>query len=304
MLSNKTLFLIALTTSMVVAVLLFFGRIDQDFYSFYYIGRGINEGKEMFRDFPDNKGPVLYVFFMLLNFFFKENTRLAVVIGNGLLDSISLYLLFRILRDFYGIRFEKKASVVFALISLCLVYKSFSIGSLMGGIYSETLGMIFFLSAFWLFKSRKFFTAGLFFTFSIFTRISFLFFFPFFSLAPFIDKEKQGGLSIFIKGIFCGFIAIILPFILSRNFNDLINNMLIYNLNYGYTAQRFQLLSLMLNPLLETRIVLIFFFISLLVVITSYKKNSKSYSLLLFYICSLLSWQDYQTFVADSPGPK
>lgn len=78
---SKKLILIILCLSLPFSLLLFNGKIDPDFFSYYYIGRGMNLGMDMFKDFADNKGPIQYLFYALLYKIFNNNYRLALFFG-------------------------------------------------------------------------------------------------------------------------------------------------------------------------------------------------------------------------------
>src|SRR3989344_3272691 len=84
---EKHLFLVIIITSFLVSLSFLWGNIDPDFFSFYYIGRGVAQGKDMYVDFADNKGPVLYFFFSVLYLFFKNNYKLALIVTSTILDT-------------------------------------------------------------------------------------------------------------------------------------------------------------------------------------------------------------------------
>ena len=68
------------------------GNIDQDFFSMYYVGRGVAAGQNVFRDFSDNKGPLVYWFFAGLFKIFGYNYTTSVFWGLVVLDAIGIFL--------------------------------------------------------------------------------------------------------------------------------------------------------------------------------------------------------------------
>ena len=291
MVENKILFFIILFLSFVVAGFLLIGNIDPDFFSYYYIGRGINDGKDMFRDFADNKGPVLYLFFALLYFLFGNNYNLALIAGNGALDAISIYFLFRLLMDSYGFQIKKiNISNVTLIIFFVLLYKSFSISSFMGGVYSEQLGMVFLTLSLWKYEQKNHALSGLLFTLSILTRSSFLFFIIIFPIISLIKKYKSSSLIAFGKGIVICIVPIALFFIITGSIGDFIYNAFVFNIQYASATSDKRLFSLFNASLVETRIILIFLYVTLFVFIGIFFSKDKKKSLLLatIYISSLL----------------
>lgn len=296
MISNRILFLIILFLSFAVAGLLLIGNIDPDFFSYYYVGRGIIDGKDMFRDFANNKGPVLYLFFALLYFLFGNNYNLALVVGNGLLDAISIYYLFRLLVYSYGLQIKGLtiSNAILILFSV-LLYKSFSISSFMGGVYSEQLGMMFLILSLWKYEQKNYVISGLFFALSILTRSSFLFFIIIFPIISLIRKHKSTSLIFFGRGVAICIVPIVLLFILNGSMRDFIYNNTIFNVQYSHATSDIRLFSLINVSLVETRIILIFLYVTFFVFTSIFFSKDKKKSLLIatIYISSL---------VATNPG--
>lgn len=292
MISNKILFLIILVLSFAVAGFLLIGNIDPDFFSYYYVGRGIINGQDMFRDFANNKGPVLYYFFALLYFLFGNKYNLALLAGNGVLDAVSIYYLFRLLIHSYGLQIKKLtiSNAVLILFSV-LLYKSFSINSFTGGVYSEQLGMMFLILSLWKYEQKNHFISGLLFALSVLTRSSFLFFIIIFPIISLIRKNKRSSLIAFGKGIAICIVPIALLFIITGSMHDLIYNNIIFNLQYANATSDKRLFSLINVSFLETRIILIFLYVTFFVFIGTFFSKDRNKSLLIatMYISSVLA---------------
>lgn len=291
MISNKVLFLIVTFLSFAIAGLLLIGSIDPDFFSYYYVGRGIIDEQDMFRDFANNKGPVLYLFFALLYFLFGNNYSLALFVGNGMLDAISIYYLFRLLSTYYGLQIKKLtiSNVILILFSV-LLYKSFSITYFMGGVYAEQLGMMFLILSLWKYEQKNHFISGLFFALSILTRASFLFFIIIFPILSLVRRHKYSSLVFFGKGIAICIVPTALFFIITGSMYDFIYNNIIFNLHYAGATSDKRLFSLLNVSLLETRIILVFLYVTFFVLIGTFFSREKNKSLLIatIYISSIL----------------
>jgi len=291
MISNKILFSIITFLSFAVAGLLLIGNIDPDFFSYYYVGRGIIDGQDMFRDFTSNKGPVLYLFFALLYFLFGTNYNLALVVGNGILDAISIYYLFRLLMHRYDL--QKKLTIPSAVLILfsVLLYKSFSISSFTGGVYSEQLGMMFLILSLWKYERRKHVLSGFLFALSVLTRVSFLFFIIIFPIISLVRKHKITPLLSFGKGIMICIIPTALFFTITGSMRDFIYNTVVFNIQYARATADLRLFSLINVSFLETRIILIFLYVTFFVFIATFFSKDKNKSLLIatLYISSILA---------------
>lgn len=245
----------------------------------------------MFRDFANNKGPVLYSFFALLYFLFGNNYNLALLVGNGILDAISIYYLFRLL-NIYGLQIKRLtiSNAVLILFSV-LLYKSFSISYFMGGVYAEQLGIMFLVLSLWKYEQKNHFISGLFFALSILTRPSFLFFIIIFPIISRIRKYKISSLVSFGKGVAICIIPIVLFFIITGSMSDFIYNNIIFNLNYANATSNMRLFSLINVSFLETRIILVFLYVTFFVFISTFFSKDKNKSLLMatIYISSILA---------------
>lgn len=286
---NKILFLTIFIFSFAVSCLLLKGTIDQDFFSFYYVGKGVLNGNNMFRDFADNKGPILYLFFALFDIIYFHNYKLVLLFGNAILDTISLYFLFKLINNWYKIPLKKiDAKSILLIFFAVIFYKSFSIGSFMGGIYAETLGMMFVIISLWNYQNNKYFTSGLFFALGVFSRLSILYFIIIFPVIFIIEKKPFYSFTAFIKGFSSASIIILTPFLIDGSIKDLIYNMIIYNLNYAQATRNLQFLSIISQAIIETRIFFTLLFISFFVIFyVLFSKSRKRFIILSIYIASL-----------------
>lgn len=271
--SNKFLFITILLGSFLISNLFWFGPIDQDFYSFYYIGQGVSEGHRMYADFAENKGPILYIFFALLYFVFKGNYIWALIFGATIIDALSLFVIFKILeRNFKFVWSKNKALNILFIIFCLTLYKSFSMGYNMGGLYSENLGMLLLVLGYWALGSKRYISSGIFFSLSILTRLSFLAFTPLFLVEFIFSKKDRKKILRFIIG---GLIPLILSFIYFHATNDL------KDFFYSSVTQNFGLLklnsnlplSILLVSLSQTRIFLTLTISSIIVVIIVLSKK-------------------------------
>lgn len=288
--SNKFLFLLILFISLTIAFVFLVGIIDQDFFSFYYVGRGVAHGGNMYRDFADNKGPALYILFALLETIFKNHYKLAIIFTSGFLDTFTVFFFFKILEHLYKFTFKKSFIYFFIIFSAVLFYKSFSIGSFMGGVYSETLGAVFLSSALFASLKDKKMLSGILLTLAIFTRLSFIFFLPVFIALILIQKQKIFKSISFSLGFIVTSILITLPFLLDGTIHELIYNMITFNKNYGQATRPSQLYSLIFTSISETRIIFTFIYISIFVLLIMFLSKKKiKYIILVIYLCSMLA---------------
>ena len=291
--SNRTLFLIITLLSFAVAGFLLFGKIDPDSFAYLYIGRGVVGGQDMFVDFADNKGPVLYAFFALLYFVFGNNFNLAILFGNAILDAFAIYFLFRLL-SIYGFKINKLTIYKLALILFfVLLYKSFSISYFLGGLYSEQLGMMFLVLSLWKYEKKNYFISGLLFGLSILTRVSFLLFIIIFPAISLIRKYKISSIASFGLGLSICIASTVIYFALSGSLNDFIYNNIFINLQYSSATTDIRWLRLAFMSFIETRIIFVFLYVTILIVIGLFLSKGKDKSQLLLitiiYIASVAS---------------
>ncbi len=172
---KKIIFLV-LSFSFLFSLGFVLGRVDQDYFSFYYVGKGVAEGGMMYGDFVDNKGPVLYWFFAFLHLVFSGNYLVALVAASTLVDAAAIIFLLLFAKDRFKLVLPARFLESFIL-SLFLVsfYKSFSLGMFMGGFYAESLGVMWVSACFYALGKKKFFVAGVLFCLAVLSRQTLVF---------------------------------------------------------------------------------------------------------------------------------
>lgn len=272
-------FLVILFFSFLISLSFFWGKIDPDFFSFYYIGKGITEGQYMYRDFADNKGPVLYLFFSLLYLIFKNNYLLSLVISSTLIDAFIVYLIFILV--FRWLNKEKGSYKSRHLIFACFmtfIVKSFSIGSLTGGIYSETIAFLLVLTSLFLFEKNLFLLSGSTFSLAVLSRPTAVFWLFFIFVKFLAHKEKFHKITQFLIGAGISVVFVIFSF-LRDDLYYFFNNLLIFNLGYAQLARENFLEWILLMSTLEFRIlvslIITFIFLIWYLFRSQEKKESK-----------------------------
>lgn len=271
--SNKFLFLTLLLGSFLISNLFWFGPIDQDYFSYYYVGQGTYEGYKTYGDFADNKGPVLYAFFAILALVFNQNYDWALITGSTFLDAFSVFIIFKILeRDFKLKWFRYKILNLLTIIFCLALYKSFGMGYSMGGLYSENLGMLLLVLGYWVLGSKRYISSGIFFSLSILTRLSFLAFAPLFLVEFIFNKKDRKKLFHFILG---GLIPLAISFIYFFSKNDFAGFFSTnFNQNTGYLSFGKTLpMSILFTSIIETRIFLIFIICIAVLILTALSKK-------------------------------
>jgi len=292
--------IISLVASFLVSLLFLRGKIDQDFFSFYYIGKGVANGMNMFRDFADNKGPVFYIFFTLLNLIFKDGYLKALIFSSTLLDAISVFLMLELSFSWFKVKPPRSLIKSTLLISfLVLIQKSFSIGINRGGVYSETLSFFLLMIALYLQEKTKDFFSGVIFCLSIFSRPTFVLLLPIMLLRPLFKKVGHPPILSFFNGFMFAFLAALFCLKLSGSLNYFIENVILFNLNYAEVYKSVRWLSFITTAILETRI-LIFILGSAALILTIYKdkklKRRENWFLAILFFLSLASFVGVAVF--------
>jgi Gpi18-like mannosyltransferase len=204
--------LLLLVVSFVISNLFWLGGVDPDYYDFYYIGRGVAGGQNMFRDFADNKGPVLYLTFAGMYKVFGDNLGLALVTTSTFLDVVAVWLTVYLL-GLWLVDGEAREylSKWWVMVLLMMFYKSLTIGIFMGGVYAESIAFPLFLISLIMLEKKRLFWSGMFFALCVLTRQSFVYFAVFY-----IWKMMQGKRNwMAIGGCFAGGISVGAALILS-----------------------------------------------------------------------------------------
>lgn len=280
--SNKSPFLLILLGSFLISSILWFGIIDQDFFHFYYMGHGIANGQGMFTDFIDNKGPVFYTFFTLFYLVFKENYSIGLVLTSTFIDAFSLSLIFKILTRDWGFKWFKKQIINILVVVFCLLlFKSFSIGTYVGGFYSENLGMLLLLLSIWFLGKRNSLISGILFSLCVLTKLTFLFFAPYLLIELYFKfKNPKQFLGFFLGGLM-PFGIFTIWFWATNQLNDFIYNVFILNLNYAKTPVFSQIRLILLRSVFEFRIFITVVFSLLIILLEFFSKEQKSKKIIL-----------------------
>ncbi len=231
--SQGIMLFVLLVISWLVSLLFHFGVKDQDWYSFYYVGRGVATGQDMYKDFSDNKGPVWYILMAGLYKIFGNNPGEALVVSSAVLDTAAVWLLLSLVSGWFGEgRWGGFKKYTWAILVL-LFYKSLSMGTLIGGMYAENLANIFLFAAFLLFDRRRDEWSGWLLAMAVFTRPTYLVFGAVFPALRWSGEIKSPGLYKWGAGFLAGILMVILPSLYFGSFKDLIGNLIIFNIKYG-----------------------------------------------------------------------
>lgn len=290
---EKHVFLVIFITSFLISLSFVWGKIDPDFFSFYYVGKGVAQGKDMYIDFADNKGPVLYYFFSLLYLLFKNNYKLALIFTSTVLDTLLSF--FSISLAMTWLKAKKTMLTrggIFVSVFVTLLIKSFSIGTFTGGVYSETVAFLFILLSFLLIEKKRNFLAGILFSLAILTRPTAVFwvFVPFVQLI--VRKEKISYFLNFLAGVVTSCLILIFLYLISGgSMMYLLDNLIIFNYGYSRLVKVDYFKQLVLNLFFEPRLFLSF----CLVLIFSYlslvdrKVGKSKYLIFVVFVSSILS---------------
>jgi len=286
------LFTFILILSLLISSLLFVCQIDPDFFDYYYVGRGISRGQDMFRDFANNKGPIFYFFMAGLYKLFGRNYYLAVFFANGFVDAVALFFLCRLLEKWRLFTFStKEKDSYFKLLFIVAYYKSFSLGIGMGGFYTETLAFCLIIISLFFQEKDHDLGAGISFALACLCRPTVVFFFLFLLVKYFLKKQPKRLIIFVLSGLSVGLITLAY-FFMKGTLVYLINNFILYNFHYAAAVSKVHLYSIIYISTAETRILLslvIFtvFLINLLLKIDFRNKDTLVFFVLV--ICSLLS---------------
>lgn len=249
--NNRLLVISIFIASALCSLVSYLVPIDPDFFSFYYIGQGVAKGMHMYRDFPESKGPFHFLFFAVLAGIFKNRYDLALVTGGTIVDTVSLYYLFKILRKRYLLEFSTSRVVnMMMIVFVVVVYKSFAVG----GLYAETLAMMFFLVSFWHGSHKRLILSGIFFGLSVMTRITFVYFIIFFLIDTYLNRKRVIDPIWFLVGMGGLCLAVLIPFVVDGSLPDLINIMILTSLQYSKTTGSFMAKSIIYESIMHIRI--------------------------------------------------
>jgi len=250
-------FLIILSINAILSTAVFWLPLDQDNFAFLYAGKGLLQGKGIFADFADNKGPLIYCWYSLLYFLFKERYRLILFISHLIIDTLAIFLAStfgeKILSD--GKPKNLLKNYIFILLILTIVlYKSASLGPPLAGFYPEQIEILLLLTGFHKlikYKKRSWFTAGICFALAILSRQTAVFFSPV-VLYLFADKYLKkkttfSHLGNILLGGMVVFATLAAIAIYAKNFKAMIDNMITFNLTYGQSIDIYKKLPSLLH---------------------------------------------------------
>lgn len=278
---------------LILSLLLFAGVLDKDFFSYYYIGREvILHNKDFFRDFAENKGIGTYLYFTILYSIFKDNWMAALVFSNATLDTIGIILTIIFVR---GIRVGKtniKFDHIVLIIVFVLVFKSCSIGTLLGGVYTTNVAYPLLIASLIFFQRKYFFWSGMFFAACVLTRQSFVFFAPVFLTIPFLYSFSfKKSLGLYVLGGITTLTLFLLYGIESHNLTWIYENMVLYAIHYANSPNAGNtLIPILIGFIYQPSFIAVFVYTSLMIGIflkKFYKLRRLSLFVLIFFVCSI-----------------
>lgn len=251
-------------TSLLISTLFYFGKVDQDYFSYYYVGRKVLSGSDMFVDVLDNKGPFLYLLFAFLNLVFKDNYMEALVVSSAIVDFLVVVFGMKLTQIWICTNkedFIKHNWIV--LFFLLLIFKSFSIGVSMGGLYSEAIALLLVIFSLFLFEKNRNFMSGVLFALAVLTRQTVLFFGLMFVGELFFSSKREVLKKLIPTST--GFLVVILSLliVLARlgNLSAFYQNYIILNLRYASTVADIRNIGIIAVLFYETRLLFILLFI-------------------------------------------
>lgn len=194
---KKRLLFLTIFLSLLISGLFWFGRVDHDFFSYYYAGKKVWEGSVVYRDVYGNKGPVFYWVMAGLYGIFGDRYDWALVVGSGLLDGLAVYLLLKLIDKWIGGKLCGRDGVhkwIYAA-GAVIFYKSFSIGQDLGGLYAENVALPLLYLSLLMWEEKKWPVSGILFGLAVMTRQTLVFFGLIylargFAALPLMDKIK------------------------------------------------------------------------------------------------------------------
>jgi hypothetical protein len=93
--------------SFIFSLFLINREINRDYFTFYYVGKGVAHGMDMYGDFADNKGPITYLVFTIIYFLFSDNYLLGLVLSSTFIDAMAVYFFILFLENYLNIEIFK-----------------------------------------------------------------------------------------------------------------------------------------------------------------------------------------------------
>lgn len=207
-----------------------FSSIDKDFYSQYYTARGIFSGYQLYGDFSDNKGPVLYLFFVPLYAVFREQLSWAYLTGSLLVHGLTIVGV----GVYVGrLPFWKRANFLSNLLQFGVV-SLFALQFVLEGIYAESIGMMFLVWGLVLLHRKRLVFAGVFVVAALACRQTLFFMLPFFGY-EFFRLGLFSKKNIFQLGLGGGAMVGILAsyLLITSDVQNFFHNAVEFNINYA-----------------------------------------------------------------------
>lgn len=212
------------------------GEVDPDFFSQYYVGRGMVAGKLMYGNFTDNKGPVLYLFFAGLDLVFGDNYGLALGAGSFVLNSLLIWGVVSLVDEVVERKRIKLVSEV-AFLGVMILYLLWSFA--WGGIFAEGVGMTFLVWAAIYSKRKRNLVSGMLFAGAVLSRQTLGLFLPYLVyLSYYNGGEIKKNLGRFILG--AGLVGMVAlgGLAVTHDLGNFVHNSISVALNYVATTNR------------------------------------------------------------------
>ncbi|MFC1649886.1 hypothetical protein ACFL2C_04220 [Patescibacteria group bacterium] len=268
-------FLLLVLVSFILSLPVLWGLLDKDFYSYMYVGRGVAIGKDMYVDFADNKGPILYLAYSAIYTLFKNSLEHGLVFALGLIDALALFFWTEAI--FSQIKISKKKDVVLSVLIL-FIYKTFNIGMLISAVYAETLGIMFVGLAIYSWLKKRSLLSGFAFSLAVFSRQSLVVWILFWILDIYKSKKLTAKHVMFGVGASMPMVVFLVYYFSTGGLEYVFNNTVLYNLNYAsgfgiFGDQSSWIINAIILLSKETRILIL---LATIVLVTAFTTKNKS----------------------------
>lgn len=204
---------------------------DQQIYS--VIGQGILNGKQIYSDLWDHKGPLIFIFYAL-GYLLTPDSKLGLLLLSFVIQFISLFSAYKIATIFLS----RNMSLLIPIIAPTFIFGS-------GFIYPSDIVLCLQLVTIYIFLTRKtsssnssarLFLFGLFSWIAIFLKLNLAPFWIPFLICETIETYTGKGLGACVKGLFyytLSFFIILLTIIPFTNLANLWDSYILFNLDYA-----------------------------------------------------------------------
>lgn len=251
----------------------------------------------MYADFADNKGPILYLVFALLSILFDKHLIPALVIGSTVIDTIALFVIIKVIERDWDFKWNKRKFINYFLVIFSLfLYKSFTIGTSQGGLYSENVGLLFLALSTWFLK-KDLVISGILFSFSYLSRITYIAFLPFFIFEIVIRKKPFRPALKFVSGQIISVLLLTAYLFMQNDLSFFIYNIFELNINYAQNTRDTHFLSILIVFLTHPVIFLALLFTTLTLI---FKLILKQVSKLTLRYLLLIMFSSLATFAGGT----